>query len=113
MDGIMLIYRPQCVTGNNHWYSHNILIDGEDIVRFIKSMRISWLGHVMRMEDDRTPKAILRRTIGGQRRKRIPRRKWLQDIEDDLKRMGIGDWRWRLEVQGVWRQLVGEDKAHR
>ena len=70
------------------------MIDGEDIVRLIKSMRINWLGHVMRMEDDRIPKAILRWTINGQRRKGKHRRRWLQDV----RRMGIGDW--RTEVFG-------------
>ena len=54
------------------------LIDGEDIVRF-KSMRVSWLGHVMPVEDDRIPKAILRGTIDKQRREGRPRRRWLQD----------------------------------
>ena len=34
------------------------------------------------------------------------------DVKDDLRRMGIGDWRRRLEDQGIWSQLVGEAKAH-
>ena len=69
------------------------MIDGEDVVTFIKTMRIriSWLGHVIRMEDDRVSKAIFRGTIDGQRRKGRPRRKWLQDIEEGLRRMGVGD----------------------
>ena len=79
------------------------LIDGEDIMRFIKSTRISWLGHVMRMEDDRMPKTILRGITDGQRRNRRPRTRWLQDVENDLRRMGTGDWR----------RLVGETKIHR
>jgi len=33
----------------------NELIDNADIVRFIKSRRIAWLGHVMRMDDKRKP----------------------------------------------------------
>jgi hypothetical protein len=39
-------------------YELNELIENVDIVRYIKS-RIAWLGHVMRMDDKRTPKRIL------------------------------------------------------
>ena len=38
------------------------MIDGEDIVRFITSIRIGRLEHVILMEDDRMPKAIYRGT---------------------------------------------------
>ena len=40
-------------------YELNKLIGNADTVRFIKSRRIAWLGHVMRMDDKRTPKRIL------------------------------------------------------
>ena len=40
-------------------YELNELIENADTVRFIKSRRIVWLGHVMRMDDKRTPKKIL------------------------------------------------------
>jgi hypothetical protein len=40
-------------------YELNELIENADIVRFIKSRRIAWLGHVMWMDDKRTPKGIL------------------------------------------------------
>jgi len=54
-------------------YELNELIKNADIVRFIESRRIAWLGHVMRMDDKRTPKRILEwkptgtRTRGGPR----------------------------------------------
>jgi len=37
----------------------NELIENADIVRFIKSIRIAWLGHVMRMDEKRTSKRVL------------------------------------------------------
>jgi hypothetical protein len=40
-------------------YELNELIGNADTVRFIKSRRIAWLGHVMGMADKRTPKRIL------------------------------------------------------
>jgi len=40
-------------------YELNELIKSTDMVRFIKSRRIAWLGHVLRMDDKRRPKRIL------------------------------------------------------
>jgi len=40
-------------------YELNKVIENADIVRFIKIIRIAWLGHVMRLNDERTPKRIL------------------------------------------------------
>jgi hypothetical protein len=40
-------------------YELNELIENADIVRFIKSRRKAWIGHVMPVEDERTPKKIL------------------------------------------------------
>jgi hypothetical protein len=39
-------------------YELKELIGNADVARFIKSRRIVWLGHVMRMDDKRTLKRI-------------------------------------------------------
>jgi hypothetical protein len=40
-------------------YELGELVEHADIVRFIKSRRIVWLGHMMRMDEKGTPKRIL------------------------------------------------------
>jgi hypothetical protein len=49
---------------------------GENIVKWIKAHRISWLRHVERMEEDRLPKKIFTQELEGTRRRGRPRRRW-------------------------------------
>lgn len=46
------------------------LIQNEDIVRYIKSLRISWLGHVNEMDDSIMRKNIYNRVFFGPPKKR-------------------------------------------
>ena len=62
----------------------NKLIGNADIVRFTKSRRIAWLGHVMRMDDKRTPKRILKWKPIGTRIRGRPRKRWIVDIEEGV-----------------------------
>ena len=66
-------------------YQHIELIGNADIVRLIKCRRIAWLGHVMRMDDKRTPNRILQRKPIGTRTRGRPRKRWIAGIEEDLQ----------------------------
>jgi len=48
---------------------------GENIVKWIKGQRISWLGHLDRMEDFRRPKKIFTQELEGMRRRGRPRKR--------------------------------------
>jgi hypothetical protein len=74
-------------------YELSELVKNADIVRFIKSRRMAWLGHVMRMDEKRTPKRILEWKAIGRRIRGRPRKRWIEDIEDDIQIMGIRGWR--------------------
>jgi len=52
------------------------LSKGENIVKRIKGQRISWLGRLERMEEDRMPKKIFTQELEGTRRKGRPRKGW-------------------------------------
>jgi len=47
---------------------------GENTVKWIKGRRISWLGHLERMEEDRKPQKIFTRDLEGTRRRGRPRK---------------------------------------
>jgi hypothetical protein len=47
---------------------------GENIVKWIQGQRISWLGHLERMEENRMPKMIFSQELEGPRRKGRPGR---------------------------------------
>jgi len=42
---------------------------GENAVKWIKGQRISWVGHLERMEKDRVPKKIFTQEMEGTRRR--------------------------------------------
>jgi len=65
-------------------YELNELIGNADIIRFIKSRRIAWIGHVMRMDDKKTPNRLLQWKPIGTRTSGRPQKRWIAGIEEDL-----------------------------
>jgi hypothetical protein len=71
-----------------------VLSKGENIVKWIKGQRISWLGHLERMEVDRMPKNIFTQELEGTRRRGRPREKMeRRSRKRDLQVMGVRRWR--------------------
>jgi hypothetical protein len=66
---------------------------GENIVRWIKGQRISWLGHLERKEENRIPKLIFSQELEGLRRRGGPRKRWKEEVERDLHVLGVRRWR--------------------
>jgi hypothetical protein len=48
----------------------------ENVVKWIKGQRISWLGHLERMEENRMPKMIFSQELEGSRRRGRPWKRW-------------------------------------
>jgi hypothetical protein len=93
-------------------YELNELIGNADIVRFIKSRRIAWFGHVMRMNDKRTPKRILQWKPIGTRTRGRPWKRWTADIEEDLQIMGVRRRRKQCEERAELKKITEKAKTH-
>jgi len=66
---------------------------GENIVKWLKVQRLSWLGHLQRMEEYRMHKKIFDQELEGTRRRGRPRKRWKYDVERDLQVLGVRIWR--------------------
>jgi hypothetical protein len=93
-------------------YELNELIGNADIVRFVKSRRIVWHGHVMRMDYKGTPKRILQWKPIGTRTRGRPRKRWIAGIEEDLQVMGVRRWRKQCEERSEWKKITEKAKTH-
>ena len=85
---------------------------GENIVKWIKWQRISWLGHLERMEEDRMPKKIFTQELEGTRRRGRPRKRWKEEVERDLEVLGVRRWRELMADRKKWKDIVRQGKAH-
>jgi hypothetical protein len=87
-----------------HTYIHTYL--------HIKIRRIAWLGHAMRMDEKRTPKRILEWKRVGRRIRGRPRKRWIEDIEDDVQIMGIRGWRKLCKEREEWTRITEKAENH-
>jgi len=90
----------------------NELIGNVDIVRFIKSRRIAWLGLVMRMDGKRIPKRILEWKPTGRSIRGRPRKRCVEDIEEDIQALEIRGWRKMGKVRAEWRRITEKAKIY-
>jgi len=72
----------------------NDLYSSPNIVRVIKSRRMTWAGHVAHMGEERGVYRILVGKTEGRRPLGRPRRRWIDNIRMDLQGVGCGymDW---------------------
>jgi hypothetical protein len=77
------------------------LIKKENIVRFIKSQRLQWAAHIIIMDPLRTVRKLtecepcLSKPVGK------PRLRWIDQVEEDLKKMKVKNWRERsAKIEG-------------
>jgi hypothetical protein len=89
------------------------LIEGADIMRFVKARRIKYLVHVQRMDQARpTGKRLDWRPVGTRPIGR-PRQRWQEDVMEDLKKLKVKNWKEAAKDRRTWRDLDENAKTHK
>jgi hypothetical protein len=88
------------------------LSKGENIVKWIKGQRISWLGDLERMEKDMMPKKIFTQELEGSRRRERPRKGGREEVERDLRLLAVRRRRELVIERKKWRGIGRQAKAH-
>jgi hypothetical protein len=86
----------------------NDLYSSPNIVRVVKSRRMRWAGHVVRMGEERGVYRVLVGKPEGKRPLVRPKRRWVDNIRMDLQEVGCGymDWIGLAQKRDRWRTLV-------
>jgi hypothetical protein len=66
---------------------------------------------MVRMPHERTVKKVFKNILEGKRSFGKPRQRWLDDVENDLKKMGVRGWRKIVMDRAVWKLILKESKV--
>ena len=77
-----------------------------------KEQRISWLGHLEKMEEDRMPLKIFTQELEGTRRRGRPMKRWKKEVERDLQVLGVRRWREMVADRENWKDIVRQARSH-
>ena len=79
-----------------------------NIVKEIGRRKWKWIGHVMRMDNNRHPKVAMRWTPPGKRKRGRPKGNWRRSVESEMKDSGYswGEIEKKAKERTEWRCLV-------
>lgn len=84
------------------------LYNSQAIVTDIKIKRLNWLGHIQRKSAEEMVKKVFNGRPGGVRKAGRPRVRWMDDMEEDLRVMGVRGWKEKVKDRDQWKKIVRE-----
>ena len=80
-------------------------------MNFIRAQRLSWLGHIGRMQDTRTVKAIYSWKPISRRPTGRPKTRWRDDVRKDIQKIKVTNWKTLAQDRRRWKELVEKAKT--
>jgi hypothetical protein len=111
----------KCIFGavqeNGVWrkrYNHELyeLFNEPDIVKYIKINRLGWAGHVIHMDNNRTVEKVFNTKPIGIRKTGRLKLRWEDDVIQDIKTLGVKNWRYVAMEKESWQKLLRKARVH-
>ena len=76
------------------------------------TQRLRWLGQVARLDSSNPVRKVFESQPGcGRYRQGRPRQRWAKQIDENLRKLGIRNWRQAATIRDVWRRKLAEAKT--
>jgi hypothetical protein len=89
------------------------LIEGTDLVKFIKAQRFKWLGHIQGMARARPTGKLSDWSPMGTRPVGRPRQRWQEDDMEHFKKLKVKNQKKVVKDRRTWRDLDEKVKTHK
>lgn len=71
------------------------------------------MGHVERMEETNMPKKIMKGKLYNNRKRGRPKLRWTDQVEENLAKMKIKNWKIKARERVTWNSIVEKAKVHK
>ena len=89
----------------------NKLIKHQNIVNYIKALRLSWFGHVQKLPDSRRAKKIFKWTPLTTRQKGRPKQRWEDNVKQDIRLLNFKNWTDCVQDRVKWKNVFEKAKT--
>lgn len=72
----------------------------------IRQSRLRWLGHLIRLDENRLTKIMFQQEPRGVNRRGRPRKSWMDGVKEDLNELGIIEWETLARNRKEWRKAI-------
>jgi hypothetical protein len=88
------------------------IFNDSNIVNYVKVKRLAWVGNLVRMNDNRTLKKIFNTKLDGARSAGRPKLRWEDGVVQDMRILGVKNWRKVALNREEWAKLLKKARAH-